>query len=70
LDDAYLCDNIQWEFASDDIFEKVLDKYKKSRITFIQEFLTSSDGFSEILFYSHFLELDAPEKIATDIIIK
>jgi hypothetical protein len=66
LDDAYLCDNIQWEFASDDIFEKVLDKYNKSRIAFIQEFLTSSEGFSEMVgLRGHFLEFDAPEKIAT-----
>jgi hypothetical protein len=34
LEDAYSCDNIQWEFASADIFEKVLDNYEESSNVF------------------------------------
>lgn len=65
LDDAYSCENIQWEFASKNICEKVFEKFKKCKTEFVEEFLLSSEGIPEMAtLRGYFLELLAPTQIA------
>jgi hypothetical protein len=46
LDEAYSYDNIQWEFASDYIREKVFDNNKNN--AFVKQFLVASKGVTEV----------------------
>jgi hypothetical protein len=38
LQDAYRCKNVQWEFASDYIGNRVIDKFKDSSVDFVKKF--------------------------------
>jgi hypothetical protein len=61
LTDAYWCTNLQWEFASKYIREKILDNYKNSSNDRVKSFLEASKGNTTTSFLrDYFLDLHDP----------
>jgi hypothetical protein len=68
LQDAYRFKNVQWEFASHYIGNRVIDKFKDSSIDFVKNFFLASKGIPEMIqmaaLRGYILELHAPNKIS------